>query len=165
MNELTAGDIWRIQEEIEHGAASALGRAMFAFSRLDMNLGLMVASALRYLGKDGQAAKVDSLNFKARLEFVENYVTTATEVEPNAVLEVRAWLSQAHSARLQRNQLVHGRWSVDPYERKALNIVGSPSSDAQRTIKYTLEELEAIGQEYQRLNSALGKTRHRWHLP
>ena len=135
MNELNAGDVWRIHEELERDAASALGRAMFAFSSLDMNLGLMVASALRYLGKESQAAKVDSLNFKVRLEFVENYVVTTPEVDPKAVSAVRAWVSQAHTARLQRNQLVHGRWGVDPYKRKALNIVGLPSSDAQQTFE------------------------------
>lgn len=165
MNDLTGLDILRIREELERDAASALGRALFAFSGLDMNLGLMVASTLRHLGKDGQATKVDSLNFKTRLEFVENYVITASEIAPRAVLEMKTWISQAHAARLQRNQLVHGRWSADPYKRKALVIVGLPSSDVRQTIEYTIEELEAISEEFRRLNSTLSQVRLRWRLP
>lgn len=165
MNDLTIRDISRIREELERDAASALGRALFAFSGLDTNLGLMVASTLRHLGKDGQAMNAGSLNFKTRLEFVENYVVTTPEVAPMAILEMKTWISQAHAARLQRNQLVHGRWSVDPHKRKALLIVGLPGSDVQQTIEYTIAELEAISEEFQRLNSALSQARRRWHLP
>lgn len=165
MNNLTGADICRIREELERDAASALGRALFAFSGLDTNLGLMVASTLRLLGKDGQATKVGSLNFKTRLEVVENYVVTTPEVAPKAILEMKAWISQAQAARLQRNQLVHGRWSADPHRRKALVVVGLPSSDMQQTIEYTIEELEAINEQFQRLNSTLSQARRRWHLP
>jgi len=165
MNELTAGDIWRIREQLERDAASALGKAMFAFSGLDTNLGLMVASVLRYVGKEGQAARVDSLNFKARLEFVDAYIASTSEFHPTAVSEVRDWVLQAQEARQLRNQLVHGRWGVDPLTGKVHNIVGLPSSDAQQTIEYTLEELDAISQEFRRLNSALSKSRQRWGLP
>ena len=149
MNELTAGEIWRIHEKLERDAAYALGRTIFAFSSLDVNLGLMVASALRQLGNIGKAVRVDSLSFKARLDFVENYVATNSEIDPKAVSEIKVWVSQAHTARLQRNQLIHGRWVVDPFRGKALNIVGIPSSDAQQTIEYTIEELGAIGQDFQ----------------
>src|SRR5690606_11002632 len=144
MNDLTGADIWRIHEELERDAASELGRALIAFAGLDTNLGLMVASTLRHLGKDGHATKVGSLNFKARLEIVEQYVVTAPEVSQNAVLEMKAWISQAHAARLQRNQLVHCRWSADPRKRKVLVIVGLPSRDVQQTVEYIVEDLEAI---------------------
>lgn len=165
MNVLTGLDLWRIREELERNIASALGKALFAFSGLDTNLGLMVASTLRHLGKDGQATKVDSLNFKTRLAFVENYVMTAPEVAPRAVPEMKAWISKAHAARLQRNQLVHGRWSADPHRQTALVIVGLPSSDVQQTIEYTIDELEGISEEFRRLNSTLSEVRSRWHLP
>ena len=138
---------------------------MFAFSSLDVNLGLMVSSALHDLGKEGQAARVDSLNFKARLEFVEDYVQTAAEVLPEAAEEIKAWVAQADIARSQRNQLVHGRWVIDPQKRKAINIVGVPSDDTQKAIEYTIEELEAVGEEFRRLNDSLSLARQRWHLP
>lgn len=165
MKDLTGADIWRIREELERDAASALGRALFAFSALDTNLGLMVASTLRHLGKDGQATKVGSLNFKARLEFVENYFVTTHDASQKAIPEMKAWIPQAHAARLKRNQLVHGRWSADPRKRKVLVIVGLPSSDVQQTIEYTVEDIVAISEDFQRLNATLSETRRRRHLP
>jgi hypothetical protein len=165
MNELTAGDLWRMRERLELDAATALGQAMFAFSGLDTNLGLMVASALRYVGKEVHADNVSSLNFKARLDFVAEYASTRPEVAAEAALLLKAWVSRAHEARLLRNQLVHGRWNVDAMKNKVLNIVGLPSGDAQQIFEYSLEELVAIGERFRSLNVELSKTRQRWHLP
>ncbi len=138
---------------------------MFAFSGLDTNLGLMVASALRYLGKEAQAGNVDALNFNARLAFVEDYAATGPEVPAKAAAALKDWVARAHAARLLRNQLVHGRWGVDAMGSKVLNIVGLPSGEAQRTVEYTLEELAAIGERFRELNSELSRARQRWHLP
>lgn len=165
MNEPTAGDIWRLQEQLERDAAAILGRALFSFSRLDMHLGLMVAASLRMSGKADQALKVDEMNFHKRLKFVAKYLREISELDPSASAAMTLWLKEADEVRTQRNQLVHGRWGVDPYKRKVLNIVGLPSSDTQRTIEYTLQDLEAFVQRTQDLQASLSTARRRWHLP
>jgi hypothetical protein len=165
MNEPTAGEIWKLREELERDASAILGRAIFGFSRLDMNLGLMVASILRVSGRPDQAQKVDEMNFHKRLEFVSRYVLETPAIDPRASEVMTSWLRSADQLRTQRNELVHGRWGVDPYKRKALNIVGLPSSGAQRTIEYTLEELEAFVQRTQELQASLSKARSTWQLP
>jgi len=165
MNELTAGDIWRLHEQLERDASAILGRAIFAFSRLDANLGLMVASVLRVAGKVEQESKADGMNFHKRLEFILKYACEAPDIDPSARAELTRWVKAADETRTQRNQLVHGRWDVDPYRRKALNTVGLANSDEQRTFEYSLEELESFVQRVNDLQSQLTKVRMRWHLP
>jgi hypothetical protein len=38
--DLTAGEVWKATEDLEDAAATLLGRLLFAFSRLDVALGL-----------------------------------------------------------------------------------------------------------------------------
>jgi hypothetical protein len=165
VKEPTAGDIWRLQEQLERDASTVLGRAIFAFSRLDVNLGLMIASLLRLAGNPNQALKVDEMNFHKRLDFLGSYVQETPTLDPKASHALTSWLQGADALRVQRNQLVHGRWGVDPYKRTVLNIVGLPSSDTQRTIEYTLEELESFVAKTQGLDARLSEARSRWHLP
>ncbi len=165
MNELTGADILRLRDELERESASALGEAMFAFSGLDMNLGLMVASTLRNTGREAQVPKADAMSFHQRLEFIESHIESDSSLPSKAKEEMKRWLADAHRARLERNQLVHGRWSTDPVRGKALNIVGLPSSDSQQVFEYTVEELRSVAQSFVELNSRLSKARMRWHLP
>ncbi len=164
-HEPTAGEVRKLSEKIEREAASLLGQSLFSFSRLDVNLGLMVASIMRNTGREEQVPGVDAMNFHKRLHFVEKYMGAAEGLAAGARQAMTSWLQEANDIRAQRNQLVHGRWDVDPYKLKVLNIVGLPSSDSQRTIEYTLDELESFVQRTQTLHSRLWKLRKQWQLP
>ena len=165
MNEPTAGEIWQLREQLERDAASLLGGALFAFSRLDAHVGLVVAAIMRVTGKEDQVPKVDALSFHKRLAFVERFIAESTEVETSGRAAMTSWLADAHSIRTQRNQLIHGRWDVDPYKRKILNLVGQHDSTAQQTIEYTLEDLQAFIEGARALQSKLANARRRWGLP
>ena len=79
--------------------------------------------------------------------------------------EMTAWITDAHAARTQRNQFIHGRWASDVLRSKVLNIVGLPGSDAQKTVEYTLDDLDAFNHRIQALMLALTRVRERWQLP
>ena len=165
MSEYTVGEAMRVREELEQDAASALGRALLAFSRLDIALGLMVASALRSEGHASRAERVGSMSFKERLDQMQAFGERLATTSGEAANALRDWLSQAERARRIRNQLVHGRWDIDPHNRRALNIVNGPALDVQEVIAYTMEELDAVGGDVKRLTTLLATTRRRWRLP
>ena len=155
MTGLTAGDVWRIQEELEGEAASALGRLMFAFSRLDTNVGLLVASIERIQGKEVPAENVAQLTFHKRLDRFATFLEREVSLPSAAHDAYVEWIAAAHRARIQRNEFVHGRWGVDPYKRAVLNTVGLSSSNEQRTVQYTLPELQAVVAEIEELQARL----------
>ena len=164
MSTLTANDLMAMRDEFEQRAATILGKMLFAFSRLDMNLGLMIGR-LRSVGNEAQVKNGDTMNFNAKLEFVAKYVEDSSSLEPAARVEITEWVAAAHDARVQRNQFIHGRWASDVLRSKALNIIGLPGSDAQTTIEYTLDELDAYNHRIQELTLALSRVRERWQLP
>lgn len=162
---LTAAELSAMRDEFEQHAASLLGRMIFAFSRLDTNLGLMVAWVMRSLGKEAQLKNVDTMSFNTRLEFIAEYIETSNGLASEARAEMSDWIAAADAARAQRNKFVHGRWGIDIHRNKALNVVGLPGSDAQRPFEYSLSELEAYNQVIRHLTSTLSQIRDRWRLP
>jgi len=165
MRDLTANEMVARRRELDDSAALAVGRILFAFSRLEMNLGLMLTWAYWITGKDNEVQCLNNMNFGARLDLLRQYIerSPALPVEARSALSV--WLSAADVVRERRNQLVHGRWASDPIKEKVVNVFGLPTSDAQETIEYSLAELEAYNQEILSLTSALSQLRKRWQLP
>jgi hypothetical protein len=165
MSNLTQAETVAIREELERKAASLLGKTVFCFSRMDMNVGLMVSSVLRWSGKESQLKGADTMNFHARLKFLENYVESRGDLVEEARSALRAWIAAADAVRVKRNDFFHGRWSVDGPTGKVRNTTGLPGSDAQESKEYTLIELDAFNSEIERLTPALSKLRARWKLP
>ncbi len=162
MSDLTAADVWRIQEEMEAKAASVLGRLLFTFSRLDTNVGLLVASIERVLGRDNLAESTASLTFHKRLDRFTTFLSEQGSLSVAARDAYNEWIAGAHRARIQRNEFVHGRWGVDPYKRAVLNVIGLPSSSEQRTVSYTLDELQAAVSQIDELQARLSQLLKRW---
>lgn len=165
MSNLTLADQEAMRDAFEERAASILGKMLFSFSRLDVNLGLMVSWVLWSLGKESQVKNVDTMNFNSKLEFITQYIEVSSNLPSGAREDLAQWLSDAHAAREQRNQFIHGRWASDALRGKALNIVGLPGSDAQRTFEYALGDLEAFNTSVQHLTRRLSKAREQWNLP
>jgi hypothetical protein len=163
MNDLTAGEAWRIQEDLETQAASLLGRLLFAFSRLDTNVGLLVASIERVLGREGFAASVAQLTFHKRLDRFATFLSEEASLSTTARDAYTEWIAAAHRARIQRNEFVHGRWSADPHKGAVLNVIGLPSGE-QRTVSYTPAELQGAVSQIEELQAQLWQLRKRWPI-
>jgi hypothetical protein len=69
------------------------------------------------------------------------------------------WIEQAHAARTLRNELIHGRWGVDPYTSEAINVIGLPTSPDQREVRYSLQALTDAIAELGRLRGRLFELR------
>jgi hypothetical protein len=164
LDDLTGIQIAEREQALEAATASALGRLLFEFSRLDMNLGL----CLVWVGGGGQlqslTEKVDEFGFSKRLEALEKRVEAFLPAGSKGRMEYGNWLRRAHEMRRIRNELVHGRWTVDPRKYEAVNIVGLPTSPGQREIRYSLTALESIVAQVKDLGTVLNKLRDRWTL-
>lgn len=159
MDDLTAGELWARTEQLENEAAFQLGRMIFEFSRLDMNLGLCLiwvdgGPALQSLTKS-----VEDLNFKGKLDLLDAYVKAKLSDGSSRRKEWKAWIQQTHAIRQQRNNLVHGRWGVEARISKVVNVVGLPTSDKQQVTRYGIDELVAVNTELKALQLELGRLR------
>lgn len=148
----------------ESAAAELLGRMLFAFSRLDMALGLCVVWTNSGRNMESLSIQVPNWTFHRRLDYLSELLTTARAQDAEDRAAYEAWIADAHVLRQCRNEMVHGRWAVNQDGSKAINVVGLPSSYQQREICYSLQELEAIVASLKELESRLHVLRDRYPL-
>lgn len=131
------------RERLEREAASILGYMLFEYSRLDMELGMMVVRADDGQQLDKLTTKYDQSNFHKKLSFLKKQAASKYATSPVALTSHTRWLDAADKVRECRNKLVHGRWGVEPTRQQVVNVVGLPTSPRQESIFYTIPSLQA----------------------
>ena len=164
MDDLTAGDIWKKQEEIERNAATLLGQMLFEFARLETGLSLCVVWLDEGKRLEALTKQIAGVSFHKKIEVLENFISTALPTGSKRHQAYATWIEQVNAARQQRNELVHGRWGVDGTRECVVNVIGIPTSTEQREVHYTLDELKSILTELQRLQKRLSQLRSNWPL-
>jgi len=162
MKEWTGIEIQRAQQGLEQAAAVVLGRMLFEFARLDMALGLALvwSDGGKYLDK--RTKEVESLSFHKRLDLLQKLVAALYSVEHGAHILYDEWLKDAHSVRLMRNALVHGRWGIDPMKDQVFNVIGLPTSPNQQARGYSVSELKSVLGQMEQLQHRLSVLRTEW---
>jgi hypothetical protein len=156
-----------IQEEhnrLEREAATVLGHMLFEYSRLDMDLGLLLVWSNDGQTLDELTKKLNDYNFYKRLEFLQKAVHAKFFDAPKVVECYASWLSDAHEIRSIRNQLFHGRWGVSPTQQQVVNVVGLPTSPEQREIAYSIEDLQRALELMRALRTRLQDLRKSWPI-
>lgn len=144
---------------LEEGAATVLGRILFEFSRLEMQLGLCLVWVDGGTRVEQLTRRYENANFMDRLNGLREWVETLpSESAPRISYE--SWLLRTDRARKLRNELVHGRWGIDLSRERVVNVVGLPTSDNRRTVNYSLEDLWGVLVNLQSLRSDLQRLRH-----
>lgn len=164
MNELTAKQVLEAREQLEQDAATFLGKMLFEFSRLDVNLGLCVVWTDSGRRLEELTKQVADFSFHKKLDFLSHYVEGNLPKGSKSHTAYTEWITRAHDSRLKRNQLVHGRWGVDSTDGYVINVIGLPTSPEQIAIRYSLSELESILMELVQLQVRLHEVRERWPL-
>lgn len=164
MTEWTAADIQNAREEPEDATATLLGRLLFEFARLDTATGLCmvwIGEGKRLEDLTGRAA---AYSFHKKLKFISQHLEVALPPGSKPHTGYVQWFRRADAVRVKRNQLVHGRWDVDPYRSQVINVVGVPTSPDQTEYRFTLAELQAVLDELKQLQTELSKLRKQWPL-
>jgi hypothetical protein len=164
MPELTGQQLWQAQQTLEESAANLLGKMLFEFARLDMALGLCIVWVEGGRRLEALTKQAAQFSFHRRLDFLAQCVDSSLPKGSKRHTAYSEWLKMAHISRLQRNELVHGRWGVDAAQNQVVNVVGLPTSPDQREVRYSLEELNAVLVELHRLQVRLSRLRERWPL-
>lgn len=140
---------------LEQEAACLLGLMVFEYSRLDIELGLMLAWSDEGRTLEQLTEKLVDDNFYTRLEFLKKVVASKYNDQAEIAKQYLAWLAAAHKLRGVRNELFHGRWGISPLEQQVVNVIGLPTSPEQRSVAYTIPDLQSILDEMRRLRTML----------
>lgn len=158
----TAGEVWAASDELETTTATLLGRLVFAFSRLDVALGLCLvwAGDGRQIG--ALTPRVTAMTFHKKLDQLAELVEAKFVAGSKKRSGWARWIEDAHKTRALRNQLTHGRWGVDPYTDDAINVIGLPTSPNQHEIRYSPKALSDAVIEAIQLQTKLSQLREQW---
>ena len=162
MKEWTGIEIQHARQRLEQAAALVLGRMLFEFSRLDVALGLTLVWSGGGRRLDKLTKEVEELSFHKKLSFLEELVGAMYDGDHEARTFYDQWLADAHSIRLMRNELLHGRWGVEPIKDQVVNVVGLATSSNQRAKGYAISELERVLDQMERLQQRLSVLREDW---
>jgi hypothetical protein len=162
MKEWTGTQIELAATDLEQAASAILGRMLFEFSRLDVTLGLFLVWAGEGRQLEEITNKVGELTFHKKLDFLKELVDDKYAGNLEARSHYTKWLTDAHSTRDRRNELVHGRWGTDPMQAQVINVVGLPTSSDQREIRYSIPALKSVLNDMQDLQKRLQVLRKQW---
>ena len=163
MKEWTGIEIEQARQGLEQASATTLGRMIFEFSRLDMNLGLMLSWAHEGSQLEKLTKKVSSYTFHKKLEFLAELTQSKYQGNQEAMDAHAKWLAEAHEARADRNDFIHGSWGVDHMNNQVVNIVGLPTGE-QNKRSYKTSELKAALVRLQQLEKQLSSLRERYPI-
>lgn len=164
MRSWTGIEIEAEREWLEGEAASILGHMLFEYSRLDMELGMMVVWAGDGQQLDELTTKFNRSNFQKKLGFLKKQAASKYATSPEALTAHTHWLDAADRVRKCRNNLVHGRWGIEPARQQVVNVVGLPTSPAQEVIPYTIPALQVELDAVRSLRTGLAALRKAWPL-
>ena len=94
--------------------------------------------------RPGLETKAGETWFAQRIGILEDAARRRFDTEPVAFASHLAWIAEATALRAQRNQLVHGRWAIDPHRGMARNLVGVPFGTQTASRDYTPDDLLAF---------------------
>jgi hypothetical protein len=164
MRNWTGIEIEAERERLEREAASILGYMLFEYSRLDMELGMMVVWTGEGQRLEKLTTKYNQSNFHKKLDFLKKQAASKYAASPEALTAHTRWLDAADRVRECRNKLVHGRWGIEPTRQRVVNVVGLPTSPYQKEFPYTIPALQAELEVVKSLRAGLHELRKGWPL-
>lgn len=164
VNTMTAGELWAHRDAMEAAAATLLGRMLFEFSRIDVNLGLCLVWVDSGVNLERLTPKVAAMTFHGKLLELTKHVENKLPAGSKCRTAYDRWIERMNVARAQRNELVHGRWGVEAHLNRVVNVIGLPTGDGQECVEYSIDELAAVNEELRSLDLELRRLRGQWPL-
>ena len=146
---------------LESEAAKALGYIIFEFTRLDMELGLLLVWSDDGRKFEQLTKELDESNFNSKLVLLKEKANLKYKDTP-ALKNYSSWLRKAHAIRILRNDFFHGRWGFIPEQQCVANVVGLPTSSKQTETRYTVAQLQESLGKISALRNQLTELRTEW---
>jgi hypothetical protein len=148
------------ETEIEATAALHLGRLLFVFGRMELNLGLALVGAQPAEAFEREIVRVEDLRFDAKLREFEALALARHADDAPVLARWQRWFAAAHGLRKLRNDFAHGRWGFQNMQQQIIHVSNLPGSPNQDEVRYTLAgfaarvaEAEDVADEFCALTS------------
>jgi len=151
-------------ERVESAIAERLGLLLFAYSRVDVSLGLQLVWTDGARKLSGLTHRSNDEGVWARMKYLMERVATVYAPGSEGAREYAEFFDELDALRQIRNELVHGRWSPPLDGERMACVAGLPTSDEQRETYYTPALLDEVVQRLHRVSTWHDRLRDRWPL-
>jgi hypothetical protein len=131
------------ETELEAMAAQHLGRLLFVFGRLELNLGLALVRTRPAAEFGREIARVEKLSFGAKLCEFEALVLRCHADDAPALARWTRWFTAAHALAELKEDFAHGRWDFQNMQQQIVHVSNLPGSAHHDEARYTLDEFAA----------------------
>jgi hypothetical protein len=128
--------------DFETAAHALVGRLVFAYSQLDVNIALYIANAAKCQEYEKCLRQLEHASFKDKLQQLSRIIEVLCMANVANTQDWKLWVLRANSLREQRNAMVHGRWGIAERQGFVANVVGFPGAKGAKEVRYSLVELE-----------------------
>jgi hypothetical protein len=131
------------ETELEAMAAQHLGRLLFVFGRLELNLGLALVRARPADQFGREIARVEKLPLAAKLREIEALVLRCSADDAPELARWKKWFTAAHALCELKDDFAHGRWDFQNMQQQIVHAGNLPGSAHPDEVRYTLDEFSA----------------------
>jgi hypothetical protein len=143
------------ETEVEATAALHLGRLLFVFGRMELNLALALLHAQTAQAPAEAIVRIEGLKFAKKLDEFEALMRACHAGDMQALARWQRWFTAAHGLRKLRNDFAHGRWGFHNLHQQIIHVSKLPGSPDQDEVRYTLAgfaarvaEAEDVAEEF-----------------
>jgi hypothetical protein len=131
------------ETELEAAAAQHLGRLLFVFGRLELNLGMALVRMRPAPSYADAILRVEKLGFLDKLDEFEAAALRRHAGDQEALARWHTWFAQAQALRKLKSDFAHGRWGFQNMQQRLVHVSNLPGSPHQDEVRYTLDEFAA----------------------
>jgi hypothetical protein len=161
------------ESEVEATAALHLGRLLFVFGRMELNLGMALVNAQPAEDFEREIVRVEQLAFGDKLREFEALVLRRHAGDAALLARWQRWFAAAHGLRKLKDAFAHGRWGFLNMQQQIVHVSKLPGSPDQDEVRYTLAafaarvvEAEDVAEEFCSLTDLYRTdSRHRTATP
>lgn len=151
-------------EDLESAACLRLGKFLFEYAQLEINLALCVKYAKEGMLEYGVRQANSKRSFASSLEALQLAVEVNFNHDSTAYASWTAWYMRADAIRELRNRFVHSRWVAWWHKNLIVSVTGVPG-DIDRTEEfYTLADMDKVIKESQVLHTNFWRFRKRYPI-
>ena len=143
------------ETEVEAAAALHLGRLLFVFGRLELDLGLALVNAQPAQDAERETARIGQLGFGEKLDELETLVLPLHAADAPLLGRWQRWFKAAQDLRKLRDGFARGRWGFQNMQQQIVHVTTLPGNPEQDEVRYTLAgfaarvaEAEDVAEEF-----------------
>jgi hypothetical protein len=158
-------DIARNHIELESIASEYVGKIVFTFSQLELNINLFLQWAVNAQDFHTVNPLVERLSFKSKIDALVDIVEIKFASSPDCVSEFKSWHSKLDKFRVKRNSFIHGRWGFHSKQQQVINVApGMIGTKKLKETHYDISELENELLDIKAISNEFHALREKWHV-